>query len=143
MHVRLVQHGELDAWVTLRHALWPTSKIDDLFIEAQDILTSAEEVCIVAIDDQCACIVGFLEGAIHHTPHDAPYAHVEGWYVTPEYRQQGFGKELMREFEQWCLHRAICLLTSDTTAEYPTSSAAHAGCGYQEICEFKIFLKKL
>jgi aminoglycoside 6'-N-acetyltransferase I len=98
-------------------------------------------VCFV-VTDESSKAVGFIEGAVHPGPR-GPYGHVEGWYVIPEFQKRGYGKELMGQLEQWCLHRAICLLTSDTTASYPISPAAHAQCGFREIHEFKVFMKEL
>jgi len=105
------------------------------------MLALENEVCFL-VTDEANQVVGFLEGAVHHGP-DGPYGHVEGWYVRPEYRQQGYGKRLIGQFEQWCLHRSICLLTSDTVSSYPISPAAHSGCGFTQIHELKIFMKKL
>jgi aminoglycoside 6'-N-acetyltransferase I len=105
------------------------------------MLESHEEVCF-AVTDESSQVVGFIEGAVHPGP-KGPYGHVEGWYVRPEFRKQRYGKELIGRFELWCLHRAICLLTSDTTASHPISAAAHAGCGFRQIHELKIFIKEL
>lgn len=49
----------------------------------------------------------------------------------------------MDRIEQWCLHRAIRVLTSDTTADYPLSPAAHARCGFRTLAELKIFIREL
>jgi GNAT superfamily N-acetyltransferase len=121
MKTRNPQQSDLSVWVNLRHALWPDHDIRDLEAEAKALLESATAVCFLAVDDSSQP-VGFIEGEIHSAP-AGPYGHVEGWYVVPERRGQGYGRELMGQFEQWCLHRAICLLTSDTTASYPLSPA--------------------
>jgi GNAT superfamily N-acetyltransferase len=141
MKIREAQYSDLEGWVKLRHALWPHHDHAALTRGAKTILDSQQDICFLATDESSQ-VVGFIEGAIHKAP-TGPYAHVGGWYVAPELRGQGNGKDLMSQFEQWCLHRAICLLTSDTTAAYPVSRQAHEGCGLREIHEFKIFMKKL
>jgi aminoglycoside 6'-N-acetyltransferase I len=141
MNFRTAQEADLANWIALRHALWPDHTLDVLSAEARAVLASQSEVCFLAVDDQ-AGTVGFLEGAVHPGP-KGPYGHVEGWYVEPEFRRQGIGRELVGRFELWCLHRAICLLTSDTDAPYTLSPQAHAGCGFRQIAELKIFLKEL
>lgn len=141
MQVRKARHDDLDAWIKLRHALWPGHEIEALAAGAKVILESDDEVCFV-VTDELSKVVGFIEGAVHPGPR-GPYGHVEGWYVIPEFRKRGYGKGLMAQFEQWCLHRAICLLTSDTTASYPTSPAAHARCGFREIHQFRIFMREV
>ncbi len=141
MIIRKPEQSDLKAWVTLRHALWPKHEIEALAAGARTMLESDVEVCFLATDESSR-VLGFIEGAIHSAP-SGPYGHVEGWYVVPEFRKQGCGKELMGQFEQWCLHSAICLLTSDTTASYPLSPSAHEGCGFRQIHECKIFMKTL
>ena len=78
-----------------------------------------------------------------HIGSSGRYAHLEGWYVVPEHRRRGVGSELIERIEPWCLHRAIARLTSDTTAEYPLSPAAHAHAGFHVLTEMTIFVKEL
>jgi GNAT superfamily N-acetyltransferase len=73
--------------------------------------------------DPEAGAVGFVEAAVHMGP-KGPYGHVEGWYVMPELRGRGHGWALIHHVENWCLHRAICLLTSDTDPAYALSPGA-------------------
>lgn len=63
--------------------------------------------------------------------------------MAPEYRGRGLGRELIGGIEQWCLHRAIGMLTSDTAPDYPLSPAAHERAGFKKIHEFTIFRKIL
>lgn len=141
MMTRPANREDLEAWVRLRHALWPNQKLDDLRVDAENILASDDDVCFLLVSGANS-VVGFSEGAVHQGP-QGMYGHVEGWYVAPESRHQGYGNLLISGIEQWCLHRAIFILTSDTTSAYPLSPRAHAGCGFREIYEFKIFLKDL
>ncbi len=141
MEIREAQPGDLDAWVTLRRALWPDDPSESLFTEAKRVLSSPDEVCFLLLHPSLGA-VGFIEAALHPGA-NAPYAHVEGWYVAPEYRRQGQGRKLMDRIEQWCLHRTIRALTSDTDAKYPLNPAAHAGCGFRTLAELKIFIREL
>jgi aminoglycoside 6'-N-acetyltransferase I len=141
MNVRKATYDDLDVWVRLRHDLWPDHALEALTSEARAMLGSENEVCFIATDGACQAL-GFLEGAVHQGA-NGPYGHVEGWYVKPEFRQQGYGKEFMGQFEQWCLHRSICMFTSDTESSYPLRPAAHSGGGFRQIHELKIFMKKL
>ncbi len=139
MGVRQADRGDLDAWVDMRIALWPSERREVLLEEAEAILSSPDEVCFmleVGTDK-----AGFIEGAVRQGP-SARYGHVEGWYVAPEYRRLGHGRELMGRLEQWCLHREICRMTSDTGRAYPISPKAHAGCGFVKAGSMDIFVKK-
>lgn len=141
MLIREARTADLDTWLSLRQALWPDHGLESLGREAQAILDSPDQACFVAIDD-ASRVVGFIEGAIHRGP-EGPYAHVEGWYVVPEFRRQGCGGELLGNLEQWCLHRTICRLTSDTGEAWPISPPAHVACGFSVLARQTIFLKEL
>lgn len=141
MMTRKAQQGDLDAWVGLRHLLWPGHGLSELRSEAEALLSSPDEVCFLILNDQKQPI-GFAEAAIHQAP-SGPYGHLEGWYVVPDHRGQGFGKELVGCVEDWCLHHAIARLTSDTTSSYPLSPEAHKRSGFKKIHEFTIFMKEL
>ena len=141
MNTREAQQDDLNDWVGLRHSLWPKHNVDALSKEARDVLGSKDEVCFLLIHPSQGA-VGFVEACVHPSPR-GPYCHVEGWYVMPEFRGQGHGKELIGCVEQWSLHRSIVLLTSDTEADYPLSPYAHARSGFKKIHELMIFAKEL
>ena len=141
MNTQEAQQTDLEAWVSLRHALWPKHDVDSLTEGARVLLSSTDEVCFLLIHPSQGA-VGFVEAAVHSSP-EGPYCHVEGWYVAPEFRGQGYGKDLIGCVELWSLHRSICLLTSDTEADYPLSPAAHARAGFKKIHELMIFAKRL
>lgn len=90
MEIREAQPGDLDAWVALRRALWPEDPSESLVAEAKRVLASPDEVCFLLLHPSLGA-VGFIEAALHPGA-DAPYAHVEGWYVAPEHRRQGQGE---------------------------------------------------
>lgn len=141
MKTRRAQAADVEAWVELRRALWPDSDLDSLPDEARAVLASDDQACFLLVDPADRPL-GFAEVAVHPGT-DGPYAHVEGWYVLPEFRGRGYGRLLMHEVEQWSLHRAIRHLTSDTDPSYPLSPAAHARAGFRKISEFTIFVREL
>jgi hypothetical protein len=62
---------------------------------------------------------------------------------SSEFRGRGYGRALIQRVESWCLHRAICLLTSDTDTAYPLSPDAHARAGFRKLHDLTIFIKEL
>jgi aminoglycoside 6'-N-acetyltransferase I len=139
--IRQAEEADLEAWAALRRALWPRYAEDALLDGARAILASPNEVCFLLVGPESRA-VGFVEAAVHTGP-DGPYVHVEGWYVAPEFRGRGHGRALIQRVENWCLHRAICLLMSDTDPAYPLSPDAHARAGFRKLHDLTIFIKEL
>jgi aminoglycoside 6'-N-acetyltransferase I len=138
--VRYADGGDLLAWADLRAELWPGEEGAEHVEQARDVLGDAEQVALLLVDARGAAH-GFLEGRIHSGP--PPYGHVEGWFVRPACRGAGHGRRLMETFEQWCLHRALPRLTSDTCDDDPLSPAAHARAGFREVSALRIFVRDL
>lgn len=132
---------QIEAWTDLRHALWPDHERTEIRAEADRILESSDQTCFLASRPDGE-VIGFIECALYMGP-KGPYAHVEGWYVKPEHRRQGIGRELMSQVEQWSLHRSICILTSDTESKYPLSPGAHARSGFRQLHQLTIFIHDL
>jgi len=59
MQIRKAQHGDLDAWIRLRHALWPDHDSDGLAAETGAMLESHDEVCFL-VTDESSQLVGFI-----------------------------------------------------------------------------------
>ncbi len=141
MEIRELKREDVKTWVTLRQALWPDTQPDALLADTDRILRSPDEICFFLIHPSKGG-VGFIEGAIY-SDSEAPYAHVEAWYVDVGFRKQGHGRELLDRLENWCIHRRIHLLTSDTTPNYPLSPHAHETCGFRVLTQQTIFIKEL
>src|SRR5207247_11303215 len=59
--------------------------------------------------------------------------YLEAWYVDPDCRGQGVGRELVKRAKAWAISEGCREMASDTTPSYPVSPAAHAALGYQEV----------
>jgi aminoglycoside 6'-N-acetyltransferase I len=76
---------------------------------------------------------GFVEASIH--PHAIgcetnPVGYVEGWYVDPDLRGTGVGRELLVAAELWARDRGCREMASDTLFDNDLGLAAHRACGY-------------
>ena len=130
----------LPSWLSLRRQLWQVPDQHHLQ-EMQEILASPSMVAFLLFDGEEA--IGFVEGALYLT---APrqYGYVEGWYVIPNRRGQGWGARLLDALEQWILHQSIGLVLSDTIPEeYPLSARAHQENGFKELMTIRVFAKQL
>ena len=138
MRIVEVTETELESWLALRQALWTRESAAQLRDDARRTLADANQVAfLVTMPDGRS--VGFIEAGIY----EGPRVHIEAWYVDPEFRRQGIGKGLLGHVEQWCLHRTITLMTSDTQSDYPLSPAAHEGSEFRKLTELQIFVKTL
>ncbi|PTY37769.1 hypothetical protein BGP77_14920 [Saccharospirillum sp. MSK14-1] len=140
MDIRAVETTDLDAWVTLRQALWTDLERDTGLDECRAILVNTNEVAFIAWQDDRP--VGLIEGQIYRGD-DELYGHVEGWYVADEVRGRGVGKALMSALSSWFLHRHIRTVFSDTNPSYPLSPAAHEAAGFEEVDRIIIYRQRL
>jgi aminoglycoside 6'-N-acetyltransferase I len=141
MKISEAKESDLTEWVKLRKALWPHHTTEELNTDSRRILAISDETCFLLIEPSAGA-VGFIECKIYLSAPE-PYVHVEGWYVEPEFRRQGWGGELVKAVERWSLHHAITKLTSDTNPTYPVSPAAHAKAGFRTLAQFTIFCKDI
>ena len=131
----------------MRHRLWPDATIEDLehtvaayFRGGTPFLSAA----FVAVHETAA--VGFIELSIRSYVPGAlsnPAPHVEGWYVEPEFRGRGVGRQLMRAAEQWAVANGHPQLGSDVLLGNTASADAHKRLGFREVERVTFFVKDL
>ena len=100
MHYKEATAADLKPWTVMRHSLWG-GETGQLESEAQDILSSPADHCLLAMTDT-GQYVGFIEVSLRLTQNHT-YGYIEGWYVDPAHRQQGIGSALIDQAEQWLL----------------------------------------
>lgn len=139
MNIRRAEEIDLKTWISLRQKLWPYHSLEELEADSRRILAESNQICFLLMEESVGAS-GFIEAAIY-TCEFQVYCHVEGWYVEPQFRREGFGRELLKEVEHWALHKAIPILTSDTNDKYPASPAAHIRAGFRELQPIRVFVK--
>lgn len=125
---------DIETWVDLRLALWPSAERAELALEVPRMAENPDTLNLIAWDGDEA--VGLLEVEIRaHAPGSkgdaVPY--LEGWYVAEGQRRQGVGGALVRAAEEWARRRGFSAMASDTSIGYPDSPAAHAALGYEVV----------
>ena len=141
MKIIEADRSHLEEWIAVRTRLWDVSR-DAHIAEIQEILASEFATAYLLLDE-AQLTVGFIEGAVYYREGQR-YGYIEGWYVAPEYRSQGYGGQLLSAVEQWILHQSISLVLSDTIpAEYPLSRKAHTDNGFKEWFNIQVFMKTL
>ena len=147
MIIRPIQPSDAAAWLRMRMALWPDSSPEK---EAEEITQFFAGWLLPQLQAAFVCprpetgLCGLVEVSIHTS---APgcmtdrIGYLEAWYVDPDWRGHGVGRELAQAAEEWARGQGCREMASDTTPSYPVSPLAHAALGYQEVERF--FRKEL
>ena len=133
--VRPLEDGDMNEWFQLRKHLWDATSDDDHKNEMMDIIEHSDSQLVLVADAGEGKLVGFLEVSIRPFVEDCHTDHVgylEGWFVEPEYRESGIGKELVGEAERWAREKGCSEMASDAEVGNEMSLAAHADLGYRE-----------
>ena len=145
MIVRPVQASDADEWLRMRMALWPSSNSDTEAQEIAHFFASPPRPVLPTLHAAFVCerpdagLCGLVEVSIHDTAPGCKtdrIGYLEGWYVDPDCRGQGVGRELVRRAEAWAKSEGCLEMASDTDPGYPVSPAAHAALGYREAARY-------
>ena len=109
------------------------------------VLADASQAVFVA-DYDGGGLGGFAEVSIH--PHTLgcdthPVGCLEGWWVDPDLRRTGVGRQLVAAAENWPQPNGCREMASDTDLGNDVSLAAHLALGYQPIGHVIPFKKPL
>jgi aminoglycoside 6'-N-acetyltransferase I len=139
MEIRPVRPPDAGEWLRLRLALWPDTDPEE---QASEIAQFFAGLPLPTLQAAFVCqrpeggLCGLVEVSIHST---APgcrtdrIGYLEAWYVDPDWRGRGVGRELAARAEAWAKVEGCLEMASDTTPFYPLSPAAHAALGYEEV----------
>lgn len=144
MHVRAVNRGDHHEWLRLRLCLWPDCANEIQGAEMEDILAAQESQAVFVAVRPSGLLGGFVEASIH--PHaigcdTRPVGYVEGWFVDPDLRGTGVGRELVAAAETWARKLDCREMASDTLWDNDVGLRAHMACGY-EVTDRLIHFKK-
>jgi len=142
MAIRPVQPSDADEWLRMRMALWPDSTPEKeaneiahfLAVPPRPVLPTLHAVFVCPRPDAGLC--GLVEVSIHRTAPGCTtdrIGYLEAWYVDPDCRGHGVGRELVQMAEAWAQAEGCREMASDTNPCYPVSPVAHAALGYQEV----------
>ena len=73
----------------------------------------------------------------------SPVAYIEAWYVDPDVRRSGYGRDLLKAAENWARSRGYHEMASDALLDNEISHAAHYSAGYEEVDRVVQFRKGL
>jgi aminoglycoside 6'-N-acetyltransferase I len=133
-------------WLEMRQALWPEASRAEHLDEMQTFLDQPQRYGQFIGLDGAGRPTGFIEAAVRgdyvNGTETSPVAFVEGLYVKPEYRRQGWAASLMRAIEAWARDMGCQELASDAALDNRPSHAAHLALGFEET-ERVVYFRKV
>lgn len=144
--IRQLRSDEREAWLHLRELLWPGFSRDELTREQEEILADSERNAVLVASSAAGTLVGFVEVALRDWAEGCstrPVGYIEAWYVEPEHRRSGIGRQLIDAAEHWAFSRGCTEMGSDAELWNQVSHAAHGALGYKEVIRVVLFSKKL
>ncbi len=87
-----------------------------------DILTDETGLAVFVAADPSGCLCGFVEVSLRQSAEGCgtrPVGYIEGWFVDPDYRNQGVGRSLVVAAETWALERGCQEMASDLVITTP------------------------
>lgn len=130
----------------MRDALWPGSHDDHVAETAAFLREPDDRFATFVIERGDGRLGGFLEMGWRSRAeecHTTPVAYIEGWYVEPDLRRQGLGRDLVRAGEAWAAENGYREIASDSHPENDLGIRAHRALGFQEVARAVCFRKSL
>jgi aminoglycoside 6'-N-acetyltransferase I len=139
--------AHLEAWIALRHALWPDAMGERLRAEAAAILGRPDRAIALLARSQAGESLGFAE-AILRTDYvngcdTSPVAFLEGLYVRPDWQLRGVARRLCAAVETWAIRLGCTEFASDTDLANAGAQRAHIAMGFEETERVVYFRKTI
>jgi aminoglycoside 6'-N-acetyltransferase I len=141
MAIRAVQHPDRSEWIRMLRALYQGTTeaehaIDvDPYLEGRPSGRPPHAAVLVHEREDGGGLGGFLELSLRNYAEgctgETPY--VESWYVDPDLRGGGVGRELMTAAEAWARSHGYREIASDLVLENEPSLRAHTAIGFEEV----------
>ena len=135
MLIRPVEPGDYDEWLRMRLLLWPEHSPEELRVEMVEIASDRTNATYVAVRLD-GSLGGFIETSQRKYAEGcrtSPVGYIEGWYVDPDLRARGVGRELVHAAESWAKASGLSEMASDCELEHQVSLNAHLALGYEEV----------
>jgi aminoglycoside 6'-N-acetyltransferase I len=145
MRVRPLELSDWSEWRRMRLALWPdeASAGSDAEMRALHAQTDARVFVALRLDGS---LCGFAEAGTRRYAEGcdtSPVGYIEGWYVDPDVRRQGYGRALLEAAEAWARSIGYTEMGSDALLDNTVSHRAHERSGYEEVVRLVTFRKSL
>lgn len=146
MRIRQINASDHAEWLRMRHALWPDCSEAMHTLEIEQQIRRAGAGAVFVFEREGGGLGGFIELSIRDRVDGSAserVGYVEGWYVDPDLRGGGVGRQLMARSEEWVTGCGLTELASDAEIENERSISAHHALGFRETFRLAHFLKRL
>jgi aminoglycoside 6'-N-acetyltransferase I len=129
----------------MRIALWPSLSASENTRECEELVSQNDRFSIF-VSEEGERLTGFIEVGLRlyaEGCETSPVGYIEGWYVAPERRKTGTGRELVKVAEEWARLRGCSEMASDSILENVEGQQAHIRLGYTEVERQVCFRKSL
>ena len=133
----------------MRSALYtnpPAREVDDWLAATETGGTRPVGVAVLVADRGNGRLAGFVEiGSRSYAEgcESTPVAYLEGWFVDPDSRRSGVGRQLLEAAEDWARANGFKELASDAELDNDASHRAHRALGFDEVERQVCFRKRL
>jgi len=144
--VRQLEEKDFQEWRRLRRLLWDEVSDEEHLEEMRDIFEHTDTQLVLVGETEKGNLIGFLEASIRPFVEDCLTDYVgylEGWFVEPEFRRSGIGRELVRRAEEWARGKGCIEMASDSEIDNDLSVKAHSNLGYTETSRLVHWRKEL
>lgn len=130
----------------MRVALWPDCSAAMHRHEMRDFAKRSRVRGILVLDRGDGRLGGFIELSVRPRVDGSMsgrVGYIEGWWVDPGLRGDGWGRKMIRAAEAWTTARGLTELASDAELANRGGIAAHRACDFRETFRVVQFLKEV
>ncbi len=146
MEIRLAKSDDEAEWLRMRRGLWPDCSEKQHLAEMTEFFEGNPTLAVFVAVRPAGGLGGFLEVSIRPFADGCdtqPVGYLEGWYVDPDLRRQGVGRQLVQAAEAWAIEQGCREMASDCVINNEVGLQAHLALGYVETARLIHFKKPL
>lgn len=136
-----------DGWLRLRQALWPDCPAHEHIEEMRAFLLEPDRYAQFVAYAGDGAAAGFVEAALRtdyvNGTDSSRVAFLEGLYILPRYRRQGWGRALVDAVTAWARSSGCRELAADALLDNEASHRMHQALGFEETERVVFFRKAL
>lgn len=144
--IRSVHADDHLEWLRMRDRLWPSETAAHAQTVADFLATPPKNSATFVLTRPDGKLGGFIEvGQRHYAEgcNTSPVGYLEGLYIDPDLRDQGWSRRLVATAEGWARSQGCREMASDCLLHNTQSLAMHLAIGYDEVERIICFRKAL